>query len=79
MSAITLKNIPRGLHEVLRHNAENHRRSLNNEIIFYLEDALGIKNQNTNNLLEEARNMRAKFRFSINDKDIADFKTAGRK
>jgi plasmid stability protein len=79
MSAITLKNIPRGLHDVLRHNAENHRRSLNNEIIFYLEDALGIKNQNTNNLLEEARNMRAKFTFSINDKDIVDFKTAGRK
>jgi antitoxin FitA len=79
MSAITLKNIPRGLHDVLRHNAENHRRSLNNEIIFCLEDALGIKNRNTNNLLEEARNMRAKFRFSINDKDIVDFKTAGRK
>ena len=79
MSAITLKNIPSGLHAVLRHNAENHRRSLNNEIIFCLEDALGIKNQNTDNLLAEAKNMRAKFRFRINDKDIADFKTIGRK
>ncbi len=78
MSAITLKNIPKGLHEALRHNAESHRRSLNNEIIFNLEDALGIK-QDTNNLFEEARRTRAKFKFKITDKDIESFKTAGRK
>ena len=58
MSAITLKNIPKGLH---------------------LEDALGIKNQRTNNVLEEAKNMRAMFKFSITDKDIENFKSAGRK
>ena len=79
MSAITLKNIPKGLHELLRHSAESHRRSLNNEIIFNLEDALGIKNQKTNNVLEEAKNMRAMFKFSITDKDIENFKSAGRK
>lgn len=79
MSAITLKNIPKGLHEVLKHNAESHRRSLNNEIIFNLEDALGIKNRGTNNLLEEAKNMRNKFKFRITDKDIENFKAAGRK
>ncbi|OGV37097.1 MAG: hypothetical protein A2X48_04610 [Lentisphaerae bacterium GWF2_49_21] len=79
MSAITLKNIPKGLHEVLRHNADNHRRSLNNEIIFFLEEALGIKNRNTQNFLEEAKNMRNKFKFRISEKDITNFKAAGRK
>jgi plasmid stability protein len=40
MPTITLKNIPDELYERLKESAADHRRSLNSEIIFRLEQVL---------------------------------------
>lgn len=40
MPTITVKNIPPDLYERLKNAAQIHRRSLNNQIITYLENAL---------------------------------------
>lgn len=42
MAAITLKNVPEGLLGQLRDRAELDRRSLNQEILYLLEEALKV-------------------------------------
>lgn len=42
MAAITLKNIPDRLYQRLKYFAKVHHRSLNSEIIFNLEKAVGL-------------------------------------
>jgi len=37
MPAITLKEVPKGVHEALKDQARSHRRSLNQEILHCLE------------------------------------------
>lgn len=39
---ITLKNVPRGLHQALKRQAKLHKRSLNQELIGYLEEKTGM-------------------------------------
>jgi plasmid stability protein len=39
MASLTLKNIPDGLHALLKESAERNRRSLNSEILTRLESA----------------------------------------
>ena len=40
MATLTIRNLPDALHERLKRHAEWHRRSLNNEAIVLLEQAL---------------------------------------
>lgn len=40
MPTITLKNVPDDLHRRLKERAERHHRSLNREVIRYLEEAV---------------------------------------
>lgn len=40
MPALTIKNIPDDLYQALKMKAELHRRSINSEILIYLEQAL---------------------------------------
>jgi antitoxin FitA len=40
MPALTIKNIPEDLYEQLKLKAELHRRSINSEVLVYLEQAL---------------------------------------
>lgn len=40
MPALTIKNIPDDLYEQLKIKAELHRRSINSEVLVYLEQAL---------------------------------------
>ncbi len=40
MPALTIKNIPDDLYEQLKLKAELHRRSINSEVLVYLEQAL---------------------------------------
>ncbi len=39
-TTITLKNIPHDLYELIKQNAAEHRRSINNEVISIIENAL---------------------------------------
>jgi plasmid stability protein len=40
MPTLTIKRLPEELHERLKERAERHRRSMNNEVITILEEAL---------------------------------------
>jgi plasmid stability protein len=40
MPTMTIKNVPDHLYEKLKKRAEDHRRSINNEVIFCLQHAL---------------------------------------
>jgi plasmid stability protein len=41
MATLTIKNIPDALHRRLKERANQHRRSINSEVIVCLEQALG--------------------------------------
>ncbi|MBL6986560.1 MAG: Arc family DNA-binding protein [Methylobacter sp.] len=47
MPALTIKNIPDDLYRTLKQTAEIHRRSINSEVIFCLENALMPKKKLT--------------------------------
>lgn len=58
MTTITIKNLPPMLYERLKIQAQNNRRSINNEIIFMLEQALTIPPIDVNATLERTRKLR---------------------
>jgi len=58
MATITVKNIPPLIYERLKQQAENHRRSINNEIITILERALAIQPIDVETALENACKLR---------------------
>jgi len=43
MTALTIKNIPDSLYQVLKSTAKAHRRSINNEVITLLEEKLSLQ------------------------------------
>lgn len=43
MTALTIKNIPDSLYQVLKSTAKAHRRSINNEVITLLEEKLVLR------------------------------------
>lgn len=45
MTSFTLKNVPPGLYDLLKKRAQHNRRSLNNEILFLLEESLGMREE----------------------------------
>ena len=47
MPALTIKNIPDDVYRTLKQTAEIHRRSINSEVIFCLENALMPKKKLT--------------------------------
>lgn len=58
MTNLTVKNIPPLIYERLKTQAENNRRSINNEIITILEKALAIQPIDVETALENARKLR---------------------
>lgn len=61
MVALTIKNIPDKLYKLLKKQATLHRRSLNNEIIIYLERILlGEEEKHPTTLMKQARKLREK-------------------
>lgn len=52
MTSFTLKNVPPGLYDLLKKRAQHNRRSLNNEILFLLEESLGMREEPVSGLQE---------------------------
>jgi len=78
-TALTLKNIPDEIYELLKASAESNRRSLNSEAIVCLESALLPKRITVSDRLARARALRAALadrRFQA--KDISAYKAEGR-
>ena len=79
MATITLKNIPAELYRALKKRAEEHHRSLNEEIIATLKSAASETHRvDVEAMTREARAARAKFRRQISDAEINAWKRAGR-
>ncbi|MDH5694883.1 MAG: Arc family DNA-binding protein [Gammaproteobacteria bacterium] len=60
MPNITLKNIPDQLYSKLKQSAEAHHRSLNSEILYCVEKALGTTKIDISTHIETARKLRLK-------------------
>jgi plasmid stability protein len=58
MATLTVKNIPDDLLDLLRGAAAAHRRSLNSEVLVYLERALAPRVRSADELLARARDLR---------------------
>ncbi len=78
MVSITLKNIPKELHQRLKKQANEHRRSLNSEIIARLEFAQDEVKTLDSEVLRRVRALRKSVKGVLTDKQIQEFKIAGR-
>ena len=79
MPTLTIKNIPEDLYAQLKRRAEIHRRSLNSEVIFCLEQALRSRRMSPEDYIHRARRLRAKTaRHPIRDEEFNAAKGARR-
>ncbi len=78
MTAITVKNIPRKLHDTLKRRAVMAHRSLNNEIIASLEVAAGLAPLDVNQMAFDATLMHKAFKGKALPEEIDRFKKEGR-
>ena len=79
MAAITLKSLPGPLHRQLKARAARHKRSLNQEVIAVLEEAVADSSPaDSAALIEEARRFREGLKLTVSPVEIAVFKNEGR-
>ncbi len=75
----TIKNIPAVLYTRIKREAQKHRRSINSEILTTLEETLlGPKGDDVQEIIQEAKILRSKFKGSTAPEDIDRFKKKGR-
>lgn len=76
MASLLIKNVPKTLHAKLKDRAQDHRRSLNSEVLVLLEEAIGdLAGPPT---LEAIDRMRVSGDKPLTDALIARAKTEGR-
>jgi antitoxin FitA len=79
MATLTIKNIPDRLIGRLKQDAKRHRRSVNSEVIVYLERALTAGRVNPEDFLETARAFRqGTKRLFVTDRELREAKRWGR-
>lgn len=79
MATITLKNIPKFLHFEIKKRAEMNRRSINSEILTCLEEFLGFKEKDAENILAQAERIRKGIKGFLTQEMLDQFKKEGRK
>jgi plasmid stability protein len=79
MATLTVKTIPDDVYQELKSQAEKHRRSLNQEIIACLEQAVLLPRPDPDAFLKEARALRKLFKGPpVTDKFLSRLKREGR-
>jgi len=79
MPALTIKNIPDPLYQQLKTAAELHRRSINSEVLIYLERALIASKTTPNERLSRIEQLRATIKpNNITPEDIEQAINSGR-
>jgi len=78
MATITLKNIPKQLHQMMKQRAVRHHRSMNSEVIACLNQAVGSAQVDPEALLVRARALRRKLSVRLSEKDLSALKGEGR-
>ncbi len=69
MTTITVKNIPDELYAQLKQSAARHRRSVNSEIIFWLERIIGTPPVDVDSTLAKAQYLREQANLYIRSDD----------
>ena len=79
MPAITLKALSVPLHRRLKARAARHKRSLNQEVIAVLEEAVApSKRVDVEAMIAETRRFRESLKFTITPEEIDRYKREGR-
>jgi plasmid stability protein len=79
MATITVKDIPDDLYEELKKAAASHHRSINREIIHYIEQAVRGREVTVEEILEKARRLRAEVGpLPISEEILDEYKNSGR-
>jgi hypothetical protein len=79
MPALTIKNIPDSIYQQLKKAAELHRRSINSEVLIYLERALIATKTGSTECLNRIEQLRAAIKpDSITPEDIEQAINSGR-
>ncbi len=79
MPAITFKALPTSLHRQLKARAALHKRSLNQEVIAVLEDAVApAKRIDVEAMIAKTRALRSSLKFTTTPEEIDRFKREGR-
>ena len=78
MATITLKDIPKELHIVLKQRAQKHGRSLNKEVLECLKDSVAPRLTDINEMLADIRKNRSHIPGKLTDKLIYEAKKSGR-
>lgn len=78
MATITIKNIPEELYRAIKLMAKSHQRSLNNEIIFRIQQSLGYTTIDPEKLRDDAREFRNRMRSSLTPDQIKKAINEGR-
>lgn len=79
MAAITLKALPASLHRALKTRAARHKRSLNQEMIAVLEEAVApARRVDVEAMLADAKRFRGSLKFKTRPVEIDAFKREGR-
>jgi len=78
MTAITVKNIPDDLYELLKAQAKTNRRSINNEIIMLIERSVRSYRIDPEEVIARAREIRETIEYVITDEELEKFINEGR-
>lgn len=79
MPAITLKSLPGPLHRRLKARAARNKRSLNQEVIAVLEDAVApSRRMDVDGMIAESRRFRETLKFTTTPGEIDRLKREGR-
>jgi len=79
MAAITLKSLPATLHRTLKSRAARNKRSLNQEVISLLEEAVApVRRVDIEATLTATRQFRDSLKFNATPSEIEAFKREGR-
>lgn len=78
MATVTLKNVPDELYEKIKTSAAVNRRSVNQEVIFLIEQALAANAAGTEATLAEVRLLREKLGIYVTEEEVTQAKNEGR-
>lgn len=79
MPAITVKNIPDELYGKLKYSAEQHRRSVNSELISCLEQVLLPQRVDASEHITTAKRIRQRFgNLKVSQQEVQDAKNSNR-
>lgn len=78
MPTITIKNVPEDVYTLLKKQAKNNRRSINNEVITLIERAVRSYRIDPDEFIAEARAIRESIEYVITDEELEQMINEGR-